>query len=179
MSKKQILKNMEKNSKKNISSSEKDTFFKFITTLVILILVMILVYFLIGVFYTKEIDFKSDDEEETEEVSVDNSTITLGQLFEQSDDEYYVVVYDVNEENSVVATWLSIFKSNNSDASVYTVDSKNKLNSRYLTEDESNNAPSSYSDLKVKSPTLIKVKDKKVSEYIEGEDSIKDYLKNN
>lgn len=179
MSKKQILKNMEKNSKKNISSSEKDTFFKFITTLVILILVMILVYFLIGVFYTKEIDFKSDDEEETEEVSVDNSTITLGQLFEQSDDEYYVVVYDVNEENSVVATWFSIFKSNNSDASVYTVDSKNKLNSRYLTEDESNNAPSSYSDLKVKSPTLIKVKDKKVSEYIEGEDSIKDYLKNN
>ena len=54
------MKNIEKNSKNNIKKGEKDSFFKFITTLMVMILIFILVYFLIGVFYTKEIDFKSD-----------------------------------------------------------------------------------------------------------------------
>ena len=72
----------------------------------------------------------------------------------------------------------SIYK-NNSKATIYKVDSKSKFNANYLTDDNSNTNPSSYSDLKVKSPTLIKINNKKVSEYIEGEDSIKDYFKNN
>ena len=170
MKKKQILKNIEKNTKDSKSKGEKDVFFKFITTLVVLVLLGILVYFLIGVFYTKEIDFKSDNKKDTkEDVTIDNSTITLGQIFDQSEDEYYVLVYDVNDDKS----------SNNSKATIYKVDSKSKFNANYLTDDNSNTNPSSYSDLKVKSPTLIKISNKKVSEYIEGEDSIKDYFKNN
>ena len=54
MKKKQILKNIEKNTKDNKSKGEKDVFFKFITTLVVLVLLGILVYFLIGVFYDFE-----------------------------------------------------------------------------------------------------------------------------
>lgn len=179
MSKKQILKNMEKNSKNTKSKIEKDTFFKFVTTLLVFVLIIILVYFILGVFYTKEIDFNSDDEEETEEVTIDNSTITLGQLFDQSDDEYYVLIYDVNDDKSIIPTWLSVFESNNSDATIYTVDSENKFNANYIVEENSNTSPTSYSDLRVISPTLIKITNKSVSEYIEGEDSIKDYFKNN
>ena len=93
MKKKQILKNIEKNTKDSKSKGEKDVFFKFITTLVVLVLLGILVYFLIGVFYTKEIDFKSDNKKDTKgDVTIDNSTITLGQIFDQSEDEYYVLV---------------------------------------------------------------------------------------
>ena len=156
MKKKQILKNIEKNTKDNKSKGEKDVFFKFITTLVVLVLLGILVYFLIGVFYTKEIDFKSDNKKDTkEDVTIDNSTITLGQIFDQAEDEYYVLVYDVNDDKSIIPIWMQVFTSNNSKATIYKV------------------------DLKVKSPTLIKINNKKVSEYIEGEDSIKDYFKNN
>ena len=180
MKKKQILKNIEKNTKDNKSKGEKDVFFKFITTLVVLVLLGILVYFLIGVFYTKEIDFKSDNKKDTkEDVTIDNSTITLGQIFDQAEDEYYVLVYDVNDDKSIIPTWMQVFTSNNSKATIYKVDSKSKFNANYLTDDKSNTNPSSYSDLKVKSPTLIKISNKKVSEYIEGEDSIKDYFKNN
>lgn len=180
MKKKQILKNIEKNTKDNKSKGEKDVFFKFITTLVVLVLLGILVYFLIGVFYTKEIDFKSDNKKDTkEDVTIDNSTITLGQIFDQAEDEYYVLVYDVNDDKSIILTWMQVFTRNNSKATIYKVDSKSKFNANYLTDDNSNTNPSSYSDLKVKSPTLIKINNKKVSEYIEGEDSIKDYFKNN
>ena len=114
MKKKQILKNIEKNTKDNKSKGEKDVFFKFITTLVVLVLLGILVYFLIGVFYTKEIDFKSDNKKDTkEDVTIDNSTITLGQIFDQAEDEYYVLVYDVNDDKSIIPTWMQVFTSNN------------------------------------------------------------------
>ena len=64
MKKKQILKNIEKNTKDSKSKGEKDVFFKFITTLVVLVLLGILVYFLIGVFYTKEtLSLKKEKEE--------------------------------------------------------------------------------------------------------------------
>ena len=140
----------------------------------------ILVYFLIGVFYTKEIDFKSDkDTKSKDEVTVDNSTITLGQLFDQSQDEYYVLVYDVNDDKSIIPSWLSIFESKNSNATIYKVDSKNKFNSEFLTNENGNKNATTYSDLKVKSPTLIKINNKSISEYIEGEDNIKEYFKNN
>ena len=180
MSKKQIMKNIEKNSKNNIKKGEKDSFFKFITTLMVMILIFILVYFLVGVFYTKEIDFKSDkDNESKDEVTVDNSTITLGQLFDQSQDEYYVLVYDVNDDKSIIPSWLSIFESKNSNATIYKVDSKNKFNSEFLTNENGNKNATTYSNLKVKSPTLIKINNKSISEYIEGEDNIKEYFKNN
>ena len=166
--------------KNNIKKGEKDSFFKFITTLMVMILIFILVYFLIGVFYTKEIDFKSDkDTKSKDEVTVDNSTITLGQLFDQSQDEYYVLVYDVNDDKSIIPSWLSIFESKNSNATIYKVDSKNKFNSEFLTNENGNKNATTYSDLKVKSPTLIKINNKSISEYIEGEDNIKEYFKNN
>ena len=142
MKKKQILKNIEKNTKDNKSKGEKDVFFKFITTLVVLVLLGILVYFLIGVFYTKEIDFKSDNKKDTkEDVTIDNSTITLGQIFDQAEDEYYVLVYDVNDDKSIIPTWMQVFTSNNSKATIYKVDSKSKFNANYLTDDNSNTNP--------------------------------------
>ena len=56
MGKKQILKNMSKNNKSRVKTSKEDNFSKFITTLAGIILLLILGYFLIGVFFTKEID---------------------------------------------------------------------------------------------------------------------------
>ena len=161
MTKKKILKNIKKNKDVNETKNEKDTFFKFITTLVVLLLIFILVYFLIGLFYTKEINFKSDDKKSNkEEIDIDNSTITLGQLFDQAEDEYYVLIHDVNDKKSIIPTWMQVFLNNNSTSTIYEVDSKNKFNSNYIVDSNSNTNPSSYSDLKVKSPTLIKIKNK-------------------
>ena len=52
------------------------------------------------------------------------------------------------------------------------------LSNQEVNEENSNKNPTSYSDLKVISPTLIKIDNKKVTSYIEGEDAIKDVLKN-
>ena len=181
MSKKQIMKNIERNSKNNIKSSEeKDTFYKFVTSLAGIILVLILCYLIIGIFVTKEINFNKDskDDNKTSEVTIDNSTITMGQIFEQKEEIYYVVVYDVSSKLTNLSTFVSNYKSKEGSNAIYTVDSSKKFNSSYIVTENSNKNPTSYSDLKVISPTLIKIDNKKVTSYIEGEDAIKDVLKN-
>ncbi|MBO5183547.1 MAG: hypothetical protein J6B64_04010 [Bacilli bacterium] len=174
------MKNIEKNSKNNISKTGKDGYFKFITTLAVMLLILVLTYFLIGLFYTKEINLKKENiAEENEDISVDNTTIMLSQLFSQHDEEYYVLVYDFSDKLSIIPSWLSLYEGSNDTLTVYKADSSKKFNSKYIVEENSNKNANSLSELRVISPTLIKVKDNKIIQYIEGEDSIKEVFKNN
>ena len=178
MSKKQILKNIQKDRKDTKAKEEKDVYFKFITTLAILLILFILAYFVMGYFYTKEINF-DDKKEEKEEISIDNKTIMLGQMFDQSDKEYYVLIYDLEDEDSVIKSWVSTYESNSDAITLYKVDSTKKFNSQYIVEKDSNKSATDLSNLKVISPTLIKVSDKKITQYVEGEDDIVNILKSN
>ena len=181
MSKKQIMKNIKKNSKNNIKLEEKDGFYKFVTTITAILLVLIACYLVIGIFITKEIDFGKDkDKKETEEkseVNIDNSTITAGQIFDQKDSSYYAVIYDFDSELSNISSWISIYSGKSGALPVYKIDSDNKFNSKYIVKESSNKTPSSYSDLKIVSPTLIKIENGSVTEYVEGEDNVKAILK--
>lgn len=179
MSKKQILKNIDKKNKNTGNKDVRDNYFKFITTLAVLLLIFVISYLLIGIFFTKEIDLKKDEEKSKEEVSVDNQTIMIGQLLDQKEDEYYVLVYDFSDKLSSVPSWLSIYQENSDSLQVYKVDSSKKFNSKYIVEENSNKNAKTISELKVISPTLIKVTKNEISEYIEGEESIKDTFKNN
>ena len=166
------MKNIQKDRKDNRSNSEgRDNYFKFITTLTILLILFILTYFLMGLFYTKEIDLNKKDDQK-EEVNIDNRTIMLSQLLEQSQDEYYVLVYNVSDKDSLIKSWISIYEGSDGALTLYKVDSSKKFNSNYIVEENSNKNATTLGDLKVISPTLIKVKDKNIVEYIEGEDEI-------
>ncbi len=183
MSKKQIIKNIKKNSKNNnIKSEEKDGFYKFVTTVTVILLTLIACYLLIGLFVTKEISFKKDkDKKETEEksdVMIDNTTITAGQIFSQNDSSYYVVIYDFDSKLTALSTWISLYQGNSNALKVYKVDSSKKFNSKYIVKKDSNKNPTGYDNLKIISPTMIKIENGSVTDYIEGEDSIKAILKN-
>ena len=168
------MKNIQKDKKETVSEG-KDTYFKFITTLAILLIIFILSYFLIGFFYTGEIDFNKEDK--TEEVNIDNNTIMLGQLFDQANEEYYVLIYDITDKDSSIPTWLSSYEGKEGALTMYKVDSSKKFNSGYLVKEGSNKNATSLSDLKVISPTLIKINNKQITEYVEGEDEIVNKLK--
>ena len=170
------MKNIQKDKKENVSEG-KDNYFKFITTLAILLVIFVLSYFLIGIFYTKEIDFNKKEEEKSE-VNVDNTTIMIGQLFDQPKDEYYVLIYDVSDDKSSIKTWLPIYEGKDGALTVYRVDSSKKFNSAYLVNEGSNKNATGLSDLKVISPTLLKISNKQITEYIEGEDEISNKFKN-
>lgn len=182
MSKKQIIKNIKKNSKNNVKHGEKDNFYKFVTSLTVILIILIVGYLVIGIFVTKEISFKKDNnvqEEETSDTVIDNTIITGGQIFNQKDNAYYVIVYDFDNKLTVLSTYVSNYSSKENSIPIYKVDSSKKLNSRYIVEENSNKSPTSYSDLRIISPTLIKIENSKVTLYVEGEEEIKSILKNN
>ncbi len=177
--KKQMKRKIDRNLKNDIQIDEEDNVFKFITTIVAIIILLFLTYFVIGVFFTKEISFKKKKEKETkEEVTIDNNTITAGQIFNKKDKSYYVLVYDVDSKLTNLSTFISVYKSSEGALPIYTVDSANSINSKFIVKKGSNKKPTSYSDLKIKAPTLIKIEDKKVTKYVEDESKIKEILKN-
>ncbi len=108
-------------------------------------------------------------------ISYDN--IIIGRSFSIDDDAYLVLYYDGSNSDlsSTVGTLVSTYKNKDSHLPIYKVDMSDGLNKNYTSE-ESNTNPSSVEDLHINGITLIKFVDNKVDEYIEGQDSISDYL---
>ena len=179
MNRKQVLKEM-KNKKKEKKVVEDENYVnRFITYLAMLLVILIAGYLIVGIFVTKSISFKKDKTEEEEtEVIIDNTTILAGEIFDQKESEYYVLIYDVDDKSSIITNWFNAYKNKVDAIPVYVVDSKLKLNANFIVEKDSNTNPTGYSDLRIKNPTLIKVQDKTVTQYIEGDEEIKNIFKN-
>lgn len=178
MAKKEIKRNIKKNTSSKAATEAEDNFNTFVTTIAVIIITLVVSYLIIGVFFTKEISFKKKKEDKkTSQVSIDNTKITAGQIFDKKDSSYYVVIYDVDSELTNLGTLISVYKSSENSLPIYTVDSSNKMNSKFITKDSSNTNPSSYDDLKIKAPTMMKIENGSVTSYIENEDEIKSILK--
>ena len=173
---KQVLKDMKKQKKNYELDEEQNYLSRFIMTIGLIILLLIALYLIVGIFVTKTIDFSKKEEEKTE-VQIDNSTIFLSSLFDQKDESYYVLIYDKKDTTSNVEKFLSLYKNKSDALTVYTVDSSQSFNSKYIVEKDSNKDPKTIDDLKVISPTLIKIENKEVVEYNEGMDSIIEVFK--
>ena len=177
MNRKQIMKEMKKNKKDKKVVEEDNYISRFIFTVGLILVILIIGYLVIGVFVNKTINFKKETEEK-EEVTIDNTTILAGEIFDQKKDNYYVLIYDMSKEDNILSNWKSIYEAKENALTVYVVDSSKKLNANFLVEKDSNKNPTSYDDLKIKSPTLMKIENKKVVDYIEGEEEIKKIFKN-
>ena len=173
---KQVLKDIKKQKKNYELTEEQNYLSRFVMTMGLMIILLIALYLIVGIFVTKTIDF-SKKEEEKEEVKIDNTTIFLSSLFDQKDESYYVLIYDKKDTKSNVEKFLSLYKGREDALTVYTVDSSQSFNSKYIVEKDSNKNPTSIDDLKVISPTLIKIENKQVVEYNEGMDSIIEVFK--
>lgn len=176
MNRKQVLKDMKKQKKNYELTEEQNYLSRFVMTIGLVLILLIALYLIVGIFVTKTIDF-SKKEEEKEEVKIDNTTIFLSSLFDQKAESYYVLIYDKKDTTSNVEKFLSLYKNKEGALTVYTVDSSQSFNSKYIVEKDSNKNPTSIDDLKVISPTLIKIENKQVVEYNEGMDSIIEVFK--
>lgn len=177
---KQLLKNLKKEKKlRNTYIEDNDNYIgRFIGTIFGILVVLVIAYLLVGIFLTKTIKFGKDKEEPTV-ATIDNSTILIGNIFSQKEEEYLVVIYDVNnKDDKTLTNWISYYKSKNTEMTVYTVDSENKMNAKYIVEKDSNKDAKEVSELKVIAPTIIKINNGSITEYYEGETAVKEMLKN-
>ena len=142
------------------------------------ILVLALIY-LGTALATGEIKLGSDKKEITES-KIQYEEIIAGQILNRIDEEYYVLLFSFTSSDA--SRYLSLKDSylQNKDATpFYIVDLDKKLNESIIVkeEEEYNKKPSKVTDLKVNGATILKVKDKKVTERIEGDEKIKEYFK--
>ena len=112
-----------------------------------------------------------DTTEEPKEVEISSDKIILGRSLSMGKDDYYVVYYE--NSNSTID---EIVNNYSGSISLYKVDMSSAFNKKYATDGESNKSPSKTSEFKINGPTLIKVSNKKVVEYYEGEDTIRTIL---
>ena len=140
-----------------------------IITLIIVFIIGV-IYLLSALFVTKELDW-FDKEEETPEELVDN-TILASEAFKQKEETYYVYFYDYDKEDAEITSSIS---NTLSEETVYKVDAGSALNNKYISE-ESNKKAKKIEDLKVKTPTVIKISGEEIVAYYEG-DEITEKLK--
>ena len=133
----------------------------------ILVVIITVIYLLSALFVTKELDWFDNEDEETE--TLVSNTILASEIFKQKEEEYYVYFYDYADEDSDISSSVS---SKLSTAKVYKVDTGSALNSKYISE-ESNKKAKTLDDLKVKSPTVIKVSGEQIVKYYEGDEITK------
>ena len=89
-----------------------------------------------------------------------------------------VLYYDSSNEE-IVSTCRELFtnyRSANGDKSIYYVDMNSGFNKNHATSEESNKNPDSAEALSINGPTLIKISQNQVIEYVEGLEAIENYL---
>ena len=178
MAKKRNVKNKKKEELKKVVEEEEQSFNihnKLFTVLYILL--FFLAFYLLAFYITNKHNEKTEDDNSNTEVSVSHEEILLGSSLSMKDGEYFVIYYDSKDEENAadLSSVVSNYRASH-DTSLYFVDMASGFNKSHITDGDSNHNPESASDLLIKGPTVIKVNDKKVVEYIEGLDAVKNYL---
>ena len=133
------------------------------------VVLFILCFYILTVYITNKNNTDDSDSVKTVEISKDE--IILGRSLSMGKDDYYVVYYNSDNETmkEIVSHYIGIAK-------IYKVDMSSAFNKKYATDSESNKNPTKVSEFKINGPTLIKVSNNKVVEYIEGEEAIRTKL---
>lgn len=112
-----------------------------------------------------------------EKVTYQREEILAGQTFTiQSEGEYMVVYFDfADEDMTELTSTIETYKAQYTKYNMYMVNLDEGLNQLfYATEEESSNY--SKEGLKVKNPSLVRIKDNEIIHTLEGFDSINSYI---
>jgi hypothetical protein len=143
---------------------------KYLLNIFVIVGVFAIIYLVSALFITKELDwFNKDKSEEKEKNNVSNA-ILASAIFKQSEEEYYVYFYDFNEEEKD-SEITKLVDNNLMGDKVYKVNTKSAMNTNYVSEESNKNAKT-LSELKVVSPTLIKISGDTITEYYEKKEII-------
>ena len=162
----------------SISNSAFDSEITHIVTLVGIILLIFCVFYWITVLITNKDKAQDNKEEAPTEASISYDRIVLGRSFSMSDSSYYVLYYDMKDDDisSTYSSLVSTYRGKSDTQPLYVVNMGDALNSQAVA-DSSNKSATNASELKINGPTLIKFTEGKIETYIEGEEAITSALK--
>lgn len=169
---------LEKELRKNASVTDEATEAKKIGIILVSIILVLAIFYVIGGILTGEIKL-SQKKYTVDEAKIQYDEVLLGSSLSLSDSDYYVLYGSTEDPFTADLRQLITNYSKEEDSlNVYYVDMDNSFNKDYLVgEGEKSNskisAISSAADLKISTPTWVRVSNHKVTEYVEGYDAVK------
>lgn len=170
-----------KNIKVNSASEDENEIKSFIIIVIVIAVIATAIYFI------SEALSKDDDktlEGNTTKVSIDYDKITVGTLLNRPYDNYYVLVYNKDDNNATkYANLMSTYSTKSEEdgyKKIYFCDLSNSLNGAYYNigeDNKSNPKAKEISELDFGDLTLLEIKDGKITKYLEDYTSIQNLLK--
>ena len=141
--------------------------------IVLLITAIFLIFYGITLLVTE----KKAEETSVTEATIQYDEILLSSLFEQPNNEYYVLVTKEDDDYlGVYSVYTSKYQSKENKLRLYSANLSNGFNSSYEAE-ESNLNTTKIEELKLKDSTLLKISNKKIVAAYEGSTNIIEHLK--
>ena len=149
----------------------------FFIVLVIVIALLGLLFYFNGKVITKDI-FSDSTTAQTTEPTFSKDIILATDVFNQKDKEYMVLIYDSSDKESGIL-YDGLFNSYSKDSVLYGVDLSNKMNKDHYNADLETELtkPTKASELVVKGPRLLTIKEGVVIDYISDANIIVEKLK--
>ena len=146
---------------------------KLFVNVFVIVGIFAIIYLISALFITKELDWFSKEDNEQEESGNNNNAILASAIFKQSENEYYVYFYNFDEKQEESAI-TSLVENSLVSSKVYKVNTKSAMNAKYVSEVSNKNAKT-LDDLKVVTPTLIKISGDSITEYYEKDEISKKF----
>ena len=144
------------------------------------LIALALVYFGTAIL-SGEIKFKKEKKEE-KVTEIAYKEILGGETFNRSPIDYYVFFYKSSDTfNAYYTQLVELYNAKAESLPFYFVDLDKKLNEDYLiAEDDTTEygRPSDISSLKVKNPTILRIRNKQVFDFISGREDIINFFNN-
>ncbi len=170
---KEIEKNKSEKAKKTEIIVNNDELSRLIK-IILIVTAVFLIFYGITTLVTKN---KKIQQLENTNPIIQYDEILLGNLFDQPNNEYYVLVtVDDDQYSSAYSTYLSTYKSKEKAIRFYTSNLDSGFNKSYKS-DESKINISNLTELKLKDSTLLKIKNNKIVSAYEGNSKIIEHLK--
>lgn len=148
---------------------------RFIRILIIIIIFVIAVYFLSRIFVSKDLFNKENNNDTPITGSINYNTTLIGNMFNKSSEEYYVLMYDTNDlQAAYYSGFISNYNRNENALDIYFANLSNPLNKTFVTEnaDEVNVNTTDFAKFKVGNIALLKISDGKISEALTDSEAI-------
>ena len=162
-----------KNNKKQEVKIEKDSYsLKNFLFIIILLVIILGIFYFITTLVVKPIDNKNVNSGIT---VVDSSKITLNNLLNRKENEYYVLATKETNNSQVdyknlYNNYINQYKTKENALTIYNVDLDDALNKNYISNEL--NITNNLSELKVNDDVLFKIKNNKIKEYFVGSSDI-------
>lgn len=135
----------------------------------VIIIIIIFIFYGLTVIITN--NKKEKENQITGEVDIQYSEILMGSIYEQNEEEYYVIA-ELSGDYLTLNNIITNYNSKSDKLKIYIVDLDNGFNKKYVNENSNFNEKFPI----LNKSTLLKIKNKQLVEYTEGIEEIQKKL---